>query len=54
MFKEPSEFSFHDNTNSLKIRHKLSILKEVLVSTQYAPPQIVPNINLTVQIVHLQ
>lgn len=54
MSKEPSEFSFQDNKNLLKIKHKLYTLKEVLISTQYAPPQAVYNIILTVQIVHFQ
>jgi hypothetical protein len=54
MSKEPSEFSFQDNTNLLKIKQKLYTLKEVLISTQYVPPQIVYIIILTVQTVHLQ
>jgi hypothetical protein len=54
MSKEPSEFSFQDNRNLLKIKHKLYTLKEVLVSTQYAPPQTVYSIIWTVQTVHLQ
>ena len=35
--KGPSEFCFQENSNLLKINHKLYILKEILVSNQYVP-----------------
>jgi len=35
--KGPSELCFQENSNLLKINHKLYILKEILVSNQYVP-----------------